>query len=107
MQGQCKPNAIELARIAEVQPVLAFFHDAKVRRFLHSCNKKTKLFAHTVKYLTCINTFNQSLICVNSPLGIALVGNCFAHFLQQIAGKDEVGEFLVRRLHNLTTYALP
>ena len=23
MQGQCKPNAIELARIAEVQPVLA------------------------------------------------------------------------------------
>jgi hypothetical protein len=25
MQGQCKPNAIELARIAEVQPVLADF----------------------------------------------------------------------------------
>jgi len=24
-QGQCKPNAIELARIAEVQPVLAEF----------------------------------------------------------------------------------
>ena len=24
-QGQCKPNAIELARIAEVQPVLADF----------------------------------------------------------------------------------
>ena len=24
-QGQCKPNAIELARIAEVQPVLAVF----------------------------------------------------------------------------------
>jgi len=42
MQGQCKPNAIELARIAEVQPVLAF-HDAKVRRFLHSCNKKNEI----------------------------------------------------------------
>jgi hypothetical protein len=25
VQGQCKPNAIELARIAEVQPVLADF----------------------------------------------------------------------------------
>ena len=25
LQGQCKPRAIELARIAEVQPVLAIF----------------------------------------------------------------------------------
>ena len=34
MQGQCKPSAIELARIAEAQPVLAALckSDAKVQR---------------------------------------------------------------------------
>ena len=34
MQGQCKPSAIELARIAEAQPVLAALckNDAKVQR---------------------------------------------------------------------------
>ena len=32
-QGQCKPNAIELARIAEVQPVLADFI-GKIRNYI-------------------------------------------------------------------------
>jgi hypothetical protein len=36
LQGQCKPSAIELARIAEVQPVLAVFDGkySKKRRII-------------------------------------------------------------------------
>ena len=55
MQGQCKPNAIELARIAEVQPVLAF-DNAKLGRIFVQNKENSRLFAHTVLLLTCVNS---------------------------------------------------
>ena len=39
VQGQCKPNAIEFTRIAEVQPVLAKFF-AKLQCVFHIATKK-------------------------------------------------------------------
>ena len=47
MQGQCKPSAIELARIAEVQPNFAVVSTAKIRRILDS----SKIFAFFLRFL--------------------------------------------------------
>jgi hypothetical protein len=57
MQGQCKPNAIELARIAEAQPVLAF-DNAKVRAFWKPANIFSTNNCKTDNYLTYIKAID-------------------------------------------------
>ena len=57
MQGQCKPNAIELARIAEAQPVLAF-DNAKVQAFWKPTKKRTTNNQKKDNYLTYIKAID-------------------------------------------------
>ena len=56
-----------------------------------------------------MDKFFKEKLCF--PLGVAGVGSCtechLPHVLQQIAGENEVGEFLVGRAHYLATYTLP
>jgi len=57
MQGQCKPNAIELARIAEVQPVLADFI-GKGRAFFHAPPLKSS--SRQIIVFSVVNRAGQS-----------------------------------------------
>ena len=74
MQGQCKPNAIELARIAEVQPVLAF-HDAKVLCFSTRNKYKSELFAQTVLFFDVCQwrTDKSAMLLLNSSINKTFV----------------------------------
>ena len=47
MQGQCKPNAMELALIAEVLPVLAFFK-GKVKAIIIRFQEKSSILLKVV-----------------------------------------------------------
>ena len=53
----------------------------------------------------CSNQVVKIAIAYSSLL-LVLVDGC-AHLLQQVAGKNEVGEALVRRIHDFTAMPLP
>ena len=70
LQGQCKPNAIELARIAEVQPVLADF------RLQSSAKKQCKIVESSIirfivkfpsNHIVFSSNFRQNRLLNNVP----------------------------------------